>query len=212
MKRRRFASFPRSRCRARAALGGLLGAALLGVMACTPIPRARTLPPTIRSVYVPMFTNATSEPGLEEKATRAVQRQFLADGRMRLEQKSRADAWIECTIKAFEHRPSSFSTDDFPTFREMRIQVDILVRENIPTTPLLGGTRQITAIYSYPSDLRRSIAMQDVEAVEQLLEDMARLTVREVLTGEYGDEADRIPPAPASPSSVSRQRPDTQTP
>lgn len=208
---RRSASFPRSNFRGRVALGGLLAAALLGAAACAPIPRARTLPPTIRSVYVPMFVNATSEPGLEEKATRAVQRQFLADGRLRLEQKNRADAWIECTIKGFEQRPTSYGTDDYPTFSDMRIQVDILVRENIPTTPLLGGTRQITANFTYPSDLRRSIAMQDVEALERLLEDMARLAVREVLTGEYGDEADRAPITPSDSPSASSQKPVTQT-
>lgn len=195
--------FLSAQSRACGALIVLSAALLFGAVACVPIPRARTLPPTVRSVYVPMFVNGTSEPGLEEKATRATQRQFLADGRLRLEQKHRADAWIECTIKTFEHRPSSFGSGDYPTFSEMRVEVEILVRENIPTTPLLGGTRRIVASYTYPSDLRRSIATLDVEAVERLLEDMARLVVREVLTGEYGDEADRVPITPPGPSSPS---------
>lgn len=162
--------------------------ALVGsITACTPIPRARTLPPTIHSVYVPMFSNDTSEPGLEEKATRATQEEFLADGRLRLEQRRRADAWVECTIKGFSTRPAAFEADDFPSFTQMKILVNVVVRENLPTAPVLGGTRKVTAEYTYPSDLRLSIATLDVEAVNHLMEDLARQIVREVLTGEYGE-------------------------
>jgi len=165
-----------------------LAACTLLATACTPIPRARTLPPTIRSVYVPMFENDTPEPGLEERATRATQREFLADGRLQLEQPKRANAWVECSIKEFESRPASFEVDEFPSFTNLTILVEVKVRENFPTAPLLGGTRKVLAQYTYPSDLRRSIATLDVEAIDRLMEDMARQVVREVLTGEYGEE------------------------
>lgn len=187
--------------------GVLLLPVLLGVLAaCTPIPRARTLPPTIRSVYLPMFTNDTPEPGLEERATRAAQREFLADGRLRLEQRRRADAWIECSIKEFETDPVSFEADDFPSFTQVKIQVDVVVRENLPTAPPLGGTRKVTAQYAYPSDLRRSIATLDVEAIDRLMEDLARQIVREVLTGEYGEET-FVSTSP--PTAVKDALPDT---
>ena len=171
--------------------GALAAISLLGVMlsGCMIIPRARTLPPTVRSVYLPMLSNETSEPGLEEKATRFIQREFLADGRLRLETRERADAWIECAIKKYELRPASFESDDFPSFSQMTIRAELVIRENIPTFPTLGGKRKVEASYSYPSDLRRSLSYLDTEATDRLMEDLARQVVRETLTGEYGEES-----------------------
>jgi hypothetical protein len=168
---------------------GALAAVVAGLFfgGCTPIPRARTLPPTIRSVYIPMFTNDTSEPAIEELATRVTQQEFLADGRLRLDQRKRADAWVECRITEFNHTPASLEVDDFPAFNTMSIRVAVTVRENLPTAPPLGGVRNVTAQFTYPSDLRRSVAVLDVEASHRLMEDLARQIVREVITGEYGE-------------------------
>ncbi len=162
-------------------------AAIVFLSGCTPIPRARTLPPTIRSIYIPMAENMTSEPGLEEQVTRYLQREFLADGRLRLEQKRLADAWIECKIRRYENKPVARGTDDFPSFSEMSIEVAVTIRENIPKAPPLGGVRTAKANFSYPSDLRASYATLDVDAGDRLMEELVRNIVREVLTGEYGE-------------------------
>ena len=60
----------------------LLAILLLGCSACMRIPRQRTLPPSIRSLSIPVFINRTAEPQLEDDATVFAQEEFLADGRL----------------------------------------------------------------------------------------------------------------------------------
>lgn len=196
MRRARAASrfrFPAARRLAMAAACAFAFAALGG---CSPIPRARTLPPTVYSIYVPMFENKTSEPGLEEIATRLTQREFLADGRLRLESRERADAWVECSIRKFEWRPVSRGRDDFPDFAELYIQSYVVVRENLARRPPIGGERKVEARLNYPSDMRAGYSKLDVDAIEELLTQLAREIVRETLTGEYGEATFATPAEP----------------
>ena len=43
-----------------------------------------SLPPDIRSVYVPVFVNRTGEPRVETEATRAAKQEFQRDGTLHL--------------------------------------------------------------------------------------------------------------------------------
>lgn len=178
-----------------------MAALVFGALAagCSIVPRARTLPPHIDTVYVPMFKNRTAEPGLEEYATRATQREFMADGRLRLEQQERANAWVECTIDRYGLTPAAFESDDFPSLSRMYMRLSVRVRENAAKRPLIGEVRRVVVEFAYPSDMRRSIATLEPDAREQLMEEVGRAIVREVLTGEYG-EATYTAPTSVTPA------------
>src|SRR5690606_13916043 len=81
---------------------------------CATIVRERTLPPSIRSVYVPMAINRTAEIGLEERMTVAVQEELLADGRIEQARLAReADAIVRMAIVEYERVGFTFDSDDF---------------------------------------------------------------------------------------------------
>ncbi len=165
-----------------ALLAAVLGAGALS--ACAPLVRERTLPPSIRTVYVPMIVNRTSEPGLEERIVVAVQEEILADGRLRLENRRRADAQVRIFLTEYYDRPLTFDIDGFATNRIYELHGDILLEENIPGRPQIGDFRPVRAEHFYEADPRRTTFDPEPRSKEELYRKFAREVVLELLTGE----------------------------
>jgi hypothetical protein len=160
---------------------------LLG--ACTRVSRQRTLPPSIRVVHIPMILNRSAEPGLEEDATRMVQKEFLADGRLELARDPRqADAILEITIKDYLDDPVALDSDDFTRRTRLTIEADVRIVQNIPGKPVFGGARKLTSTTTTTNDKRRINYVPEPEAKDAALQRFAQLVVREVLTGAYTDD------------------------
>lgn len=163
----------------------LLATALIGLSGCAITSRSRTLPPSIRSVTVPMVVNRSAEPGIEEKTTVLTQKEFLADGRLDLRPLNDADAVIEVIITDFLADSASLDSDDFPRRTRYTVEAEVRIVQNIPGRPLVGGVRSVRASHSSTSDKRRITFEPEPDAHERLLETLARRIVREVLTGAY---------------------------
>jgi len=155
---------------------------------CARTSRERTLPPSIRAVTVPMIVNRTAEPGLEELATVAIQRQFLADGRLNLVREQEADAIIRITLTDFDAPGRVFDTDDFPRMQRMELTATVEILQNVPEQPVFGGVRTVRSSELRSSDTRRITFEPEPRARERLMERFAREVVREVLTGQYVDD------------------------
>lgn len=176
-------------------LAVFLGGGLLS--ACTPLVRDRTLPPSIRTVHVPMILNRTSEPGLEERMTVAVQEEILADGRLRLATSREADAILRIYLTDFQNRPSSFDVDGFATNRVYEVTANILVEENIAGRPKIGDYRPVLATHFYNADPRRTTFDPEPRTMEELHRIFAREVVLSLLTGELDpEEGDPEGPGP----------------
>ncbi|MCB2153584.1 hypothetical protein KQI84_01755 [bacterium] len=188
----------------RHSLRTLLTMAILTVLAaammtgCTRIPRQRTLPPSIRSVSVPMFINRSAEPQIEEDATVYTQEEFLADGRLDLVRPEKADAIIDVTIDDFVEESPYLDSDDLPESTQYTITATVEVKRNVPGMPVIGGARQVIAYGGFNSDKRRVSYEPEPVGKERVLRDFARLIVREVITGEYSAE-EYLVPSPLSP-------------
>lgn len=163
---------------------------------CTPIVRVRTLPSSIRSVHVPMVVNRSAEPGLEERLTVALQEELLADGRLNVVQRNRADAIIEVTIRDFSRLSAGFDNDDFATDRTFAVDSELSIIENVPGQPLIGEKRRLITRVGYGADPRRTQYEPEDERKVNLYRELARQIVMEVLTGEFTEvvlESDQIP-------------------
>jgi hypothetical protein len=160
-------------------------ASVLLLASCTTVPRTRTLPDYVRSVYVPMFKNYSYEPGLEEQITAFTVDEFLADGRLDVAQKNRADIAIEGSIRNFDIRARHFEDDEFPSISSASATADVIVWETAGGKRELGTFKKIEARVDFTSDPRRVIEEVDVDVKERLMRELARRVVLEVLTGEY---------------------------
>ncbi len=160
---------------------------------CTTYPRTRTLPNSIRTIYVPMAVNRTAEPAIEERMTQFVQEEFLADGRLRLVQRKKADAVVEIEIRKFDSIGSDSGVSDFMTRRNVSIEAKLNIFRNIPGRPKIGGERKVTAQSGFNTDTRSTGFVPEPDWKDQILREFARAAVREVLTGDYKDSGEVLP-------------------
>lgn len=151
---------------------------------CAGVPLVRTLPDYVRSVYVPMAKNNTYEPGLEEVLTNFTIDEFLADGRLRVEEKARADVTVRIEIEGYDGIPITFARDDFAAFSRVTAEAKIEVIDNL-TGQTLAVFRDVKASYGYISDPRRVIEETEPQVKEEVLRNLAAVIVRQVLTGAY---------------------------
>jgi len=162
-------------------------AIVLAAASCTRVSRERTLPPSIRSIDVPMFVNRTAEPAIEEDATIYTQEEFLADGRLDLVREGEADAIVAVELVDFTEQATSFDSDDFPRRTRYTVAADVRIYQNIPGRPQYGPKRTVSASRTFINDPRRLTFEAKGDGQELVLRDLSRRIVRDVLTGGVGD-------------------------
>jgi hypothetical protein len=170
--------------------------------ACTPLVRTRTLPPSIRAVYVPMAVNRSAEPGVEERVTVAVQEELLADGRLDVVPERQADALLSITITDFTRRSGAFDQDDYPAGQTYEAEAEVEIIENIPGHPTIGGKRKVRSIVFFNADPRTTTFDPEPRTKESSYRSIARQIVNEVITGEFAEY---------SPDGTERPADSTQT-
>lgn len=178
----------------------VMGSLVLAV-GCSPLVRQRTLPPSIRSVYVPIAINRTAEVGIDEQLTTFVQEELLADGRLDLANRGRANALVEVTIRRFRRTSFGFDSLRFATSQRIEMEAEVVILENIPGRPRIGGSRRVTTVAIPTSDPRTTTYEPEPRRMESFLRTAAREIVREVLTGEYREE-ESVPDAAEAPAAA----------
>jgi len=167
----------------------LMAAMALAATGCQFTSRVRTLPEEIQTVYVPMFLNNTSQPGLEELATRATVEAFLADGRLDVASLKEADVVVQGLILEYSDRVSGVESDEFPQMNS--ISVKVLVKLFAPNDRLnpLNVYEPFTVSRSYISDARRMDLTIPEDAILNLMEAAGERVVLEVITGKFREES-----------------------
>ncbi|MGH7312662.1 MAG: LPS assembly lipoprotein LptE [Candidatus Rokuibacteriota bacterium] len=109
----------------RVGTGAVVIAALLVAVGCGYSFRG-TLPDHIQSIAVPVFTNRTREPAVENVITRAVVEAFSTNGRLRVVGPERADSLLEGEITGYELVSLAF--DPSAAVRRYRLVVTLNLR------------------------------------------------------------------------------------
>jgi hypothetical protein len=156
----------------------------VGATSCVRVSRERTLPPSIRSVSVPMIINRTAEVGLEEDATLFLQKEFMADGRLKLVGEGQSDAIVLVTLKRFRERNVDLGDGSFPRQVEVELVADVFVVRNEVGRPRVGPNRQVSSKAIGRVDTRRNTFETEAQRRDRLYRVFARRVVQEVLTGD----------------------------
>ena len=158
------------------ALAPAIAAVVLAILTgCYRVLPSRQLSPQYRRVYVPLFKNHAYEPDIEENVTRFVQERFLADGRLNVTDEQKADLVLEGDITHYGVSPSSFESDDFPSWSEITVISSVTAYDPLDSDRVfpLGTWKGITVRRPYLSNTRRALAEIDVDAKKAALERLA---------------------------------------
>lgn len=82
-----------------------------------------TLPPNLRSVYVPTFVNRSNEPLLEIEATKAVIQELQRDGSLKVVDKDTADFLLKVALVDCSLKPLRYDRDSGKTTAEYRLEI-----------------------------------------------------------------------------------------
>lgn len=145
----------------------LLALAALPLAACHVTPYRRTLPEWIQRVYVPMAKNQTAEPGLEELVTKGFQSELIADGRLEVTSKARANAVLQVTLDEYAEITAKFESDNVERNRQMQMMVSLALFDPKDTTNPIGKTDKFLVKLTYKSDSRAYDSELDVNARER---------------------------------------------
>ncbi len=110
---------------------GLLAAFCVTLAGCAGYRLGTTLPPNIKTVYVPTFINKTGEPMVDTEATKAAIQALQMDGSLKVSGMDEADSILEVTLFKIAFEPLGFERDSRKTAREYRMYfyADVLFKK-----------------------------------------------------------------------------------
>lgn len=142
------------------------------------------VPSYVRTVGVELFQNRTSFFGLETLFTQTTLRQFQADGRLPLEDPSRADLVVKVVIRQLDKIPVYFDpkTNAVLQYR-ISVTYDIASVDQREKKTFFEDNGKVHSYYYYTPQYVGAVNQTEDQAMAQLADDMSRTIVRRVLEG-----------------------------
>lgn len=153
---------------------------------CGPRPIGRTLPKSIRHIYVPIFETRAYEPGLEEILTQDTIDEFLIDGRVKPVRPERADVILVGNLYEVTITTDDFAEDDFALLNniEARARITAYGPDDPERREPIYIWNDISAEFAYVADKRFVIDVLQVDVQRDLMALLAREIVNTVMEGE----------------------------
>lgn len=128
------------------------------------------VPSGLTSVAIPTFVNQTFEPGIEIPFTQGFLREFIRDRRVKVLDRSEADAILEGVVKTFQIYSVAYDTSGLATEYQTTIVVDLTLKkrngETIWKEVDLSESRWYRMSFAVlVSESRRSAAIEDIGKV-----------------------------------------------
>ncbi len=107
----------------------IIGIALIGFLqpGCVGYRLGSSLPPDMRSIFIPMFVNESQEPLIEVESTNATIAEFQRDGTLRIAAEDIADLVLECKLLSVTLDPLRYSKTDRSQPNEYRLSLNALI-------------------------------------------------------------------------------------
>ena len=90
-----------------------------------------TLPPHLKTVAIPVFSNTSSEPDIHRNMTNVIRQSFINDGRLKVVTKDKADLVMKGVLNYYTLQAASFDSDDVALDYYVALGVDIKVNDMV---------------------------------------------------------------------------------
>jgi outer membrane lipopolysaccharide assembly protein LptE/RlpB len=138
--------------------------------------QAGTIPGNLQRISVPMFTNATTVPGLEQLVTAEVRTRLQRDGRARLGTDASSTALLRGEVRGYQLHLLAANRDDFALEYRVELEVHVIVedlqrRQTVLDQRLAVNTEYVVSPQIVPTDIARERALLAVarDAGEQVV-------------------------------------------
>jgi outer membrane lipopolysaccharide assembly protein LptE/RlpB len=135
-----------------------------------------TIPGNLQRIAVPMFTNGTTVPGLEQLVTAAVRTQLQRDGRVRLGTDSSSTTQLRGEVRSYRLLLLASDSNDFALEYRVEIEVQVVIEDLQQRQTVLDQTLAVNIDYVVspqivPTEIARERALLAVarEAGERVV-------------------------------------------
>ena len=112
-----------------------------------------TLPKHLKTIFIPVFTNSSSQPEIHRQLTSAIINSFVTDGRVKVVQKTQADMVMTGDLFYYELKTVSFNSNNFATGYIVKLGINVEVVDKANNKPYLKQTFRTEWNYKATSDI-----------------------------------------------------------
>ena len=112
-----------------------------------------TLPKHLKTVFIPVFTNSSTQPEIHRQLTSSVINSFVTDGRVKVVRNSKSDMVLTGDLFSYELKTVSFNSNNFATGHIVKLAVNVEVTDKANNKPYLKQTLRAEWNYKATSDI-----------------------------------------------------------
>jgi outer membrane lipopolysaccharide assembly protein LptE/RlpB len=148
--------------------------------------RGSSLPTTIRTIGIPLFSNVTSVFDVEQSLTQRVRLEFISRGKLRVvPDETGTDAVLRGEISAISVRPTAFTAEQQASRYEITVVVKVELRDTTSGKVLFENPAQT---FREEYDVTNTASVQDASflgqnqnALDRLANDFAKTVVSSIM-------------------------------
>ena len=114
---------------------------------------ANTLPPHLKTIYISVFKNTSSQPEIHRELTSAVLQAFISDGRLKVAKKGDADLIMDATLIFYQKRNVSFGSQDLVSNIIIEVEIELKVTDQIKNKIMVQEKLKTQWDYKSTSDI-----------------------------------------------------------
>ncbi len=135
-----------------------------------------TLPPHLKTIFIPVFENSSSQPEIHRELTSAIVQSFITDGRLKVAKKNNADMVVNGNLIYYDTRAASFSSQDLASDIIIELQVDVEVTDQVKNKLFMKKILKTQWDYKSTSEIANSESARQ-EALEEAYKDLGNRLV-----------------------------------
>ena len=135
-----------------------------------------SLPSHLKTIYISVFKNTSSQPEIHRELTSAVLEAFISDGRLKVAKKGNADLVMDATLVFYQKRNVSFGSQDLVSNIIVEIEIDLTVMDRIKNKIFMKEKFKTQWDYKSTSDVATTERAR-LEALDLAFQDLGRRLV-----------------------------------
>ena len=135
-----------------------------------------SLPSHLKTIFIPVFKNTSSQPEIHRELTSAVLRSFINDGRLKVVRKDNANLVMDATLNYYKLRNVSFGSQDLVSNIIIELGVQLKVTDQVKNKIFMKEKFKTQWDYKSTTDVAATERAR-LEALDLGFEDLGRRLV-----------------------------------
>ena len=135
-----------------------------------------SLPPHLKTIFISVFKNTSSQPEIHRELTSAVLESFISDGRLEVVKKDDADLIMDANLTYYKQRNVSFGSQDLVSNIIVEVEIELIVTDQVKNKIFMKEKFQTQWDYVSTSDVTTTERAR-LEALDLGFEDLGRRLV-----------------------------------